>query len=71
MAQVPNWPWVRTQVHPEACRAAHRVRQYVGWTLPGVYAAMLHYMLLRHSPEELASLIREALQQPPEDAEEE
>ena len=61
MTQIATWPWVRTQIHPDARKAAWRVHNRLGWTLPGIYAFAIHAMLMTHSRDEVVRMMRDAV----------
>lgn len=57
-----GWPWVRTQIHPEAHARATQVAENLGWTMPRLYAFAIHYVLMRLSVKRAERLVRDALE---------
>jgi len=61
MARADNWPWVRTQIQPEAHHGAKQVAAITRWRLPQVYAAAIHFFFYIHSPTEISAMLQQAL----------
>ena len=65
MARADQWPWVRTQIQPEAHHSAKQVAMITRWRLPQVYAAAIHYFFYVYDPSEISDMLEKALSDGP------
>jgi hypothetical protein len=61
MSRHSPFPFVRTQIPPEARDAARKVGAALDWNLPGVYAAAVCYALLEVGADRLIEFLTAAL----------
>jgi len=61
---IPGWPFVRTQIAPEARERCRELAARLGWRMPGIYTAAIHYLLLARSVNQAENLLIRHLELP-------